>query len=57
MMKPTTTIQVNGQILTAGVSFGNGAAFGGVNFFDHIGQDVEVEQLPDGIYEIKGFYH
>jgi hypothetical protein len=56
MMRPTTTIQINGQILSPGASFGNGAVIGGVNFFDHIGQDVEVEQLPNDIYEIKGFY-
>lgn len=54
---PKTAIHINGITMTPGISFGGGVSFGGLDLTQHIGQDVEVERMPDGVYDIKGFYN
>ena len=55
-VNPKTQIHINGITMSPGVSFGNGVSFGGVDLTKYIGKYIEVEQLPNNVYDIKGFY-
>ncbi len=55
-ISPKGVIRVGGVTMSPGVSFGGGVIMGGFNAAEHIGKDLEVEQHPDGVVEIKGVY-
>ena len=55
-ISPKTTIRIGGVTLSPGVSFSKGVSFGGVDFFDYYGMDLEVDQEKT-IIIVKGFYN
>ena len=55
-LTPKKVINVNGIVFGQGISFSNGVAFGGINFFQYQNQDIAAEEL-DGVLIIKGFYN
>lgn len=54
-ISPRTTIKVGGVILSPGVSFTKGVTFGGVDFFNYYGMDLEVDNV-ESILVLRGFY-
>ena len=54
-LTPIRQIRVGGVSFGPGVSFVSGAAFGGVNFHQYIGHDMEADD-EDGVLVIKGIY-
>ena len=54
-ISPISTIRVGGVTLSSGVSFTKGVTFGGINFFNYYGMDLEVEE-ENGIKIIKGIH-
>jgi hypothetical protein len=56
MVSPKVPVQINGVMMSPGVSFGGGVLFGGVNLAALQGKDLEVEQRPDGTVVISGHY-
>lgn len=57
MVQPKTPVHINGMTISPGISFGGGVSFGGVDLTQFIGKYLEVDQLPNGLYDIKGFYN
>lgn len=54
-LRPNQRIRVGGIEMGPGVSFSKGVAFGGVDFTQFVGHDLEVE--TDGpVLVIKGIY-
>jgi hypothetical protein len=56
-VSPKTTIHINGITMTPSVSFGSGVSFGGTDLTQFIGKFIDVEQMTDGVYNIKGVYN
>jgi len=56
-VSPKTAVNINGVTMTPGVSFGGGVSFGDVDLTQYIGKYIEVEQMPNGAYDIKGVYN
>ncbi|KKU12796.1 MAG: hypothetical protein UX98_C0004G0005 [Parcubacteria group bacterium GW2011_GWA2_47_26] len=54
-LEPKQRIRVGGVEFGPGVKFSHGVAFGGVDFSQFIGRDLEVETHGD-ILVIKGIY-
>lgn len=54
-ISPRTTIRVGGVTLSPGVSFTRGVTFGGVDFFNYYGMDLEVDEEGQ-ILILRGFY-
>ena len=55
-LTPKITINVGGTAtFGSGVTFSPGVSFGGVNFFNYKGLDIEAEEKK-GVLVIKGFY-
>lgn len=54
-LTPKMPININGIILTQGVTFSRGVTWGGVDFFDYWGVPIEAEEI-NGILVIRGFY-
>lgn len=54
-ISPKVPIQIGGVTMGNGVSFGGGVRFSGVDLFQHIGKDFEVEEV-NGVYILKGIY-
>lgn len=50
------TILVNGQRFESGTKISKGELLAGVAFNERRGLDLGVIVLPDGTYEIQGFY-
>jgi hypothetical protein len=50
-------INVGGITMTPGISFSKGMSFSGIDLFQYIGKDVEIEKNNNGVVEIKGFYN
>ena len=57
MVQPKIPVHINGITMSPGVSFGGGVSFDGVDLTQYIGKHLEVDKLPDGIYNITGFYN
>ena len=55
-LMPKRQIDVNGIIFGPGVHFQKGVIFGGVDFQLYKADDIAVEEMPDGILKILGFY-
>ena len=55
-LTPRVRIKMGPIILSPGMTFNNTVVFAGVNFFDIIGYDIEVELTIGDIYEIRGVY-
>jgi len=56
MINPKVQIHINGITMSPSVSFGGGVAFGGVDLTKYIDKYLEVEQMPNGVVNIKGVY-
>lgn len=54
-LSPIRQIRVGGVSFGPSVSFGSGAAFGGVNFHQYKGHEFEADD-KDGILVIKAIY-
>lgn len=54
-LEPKLKIRVGGIVITPGVKFSKGVAFGGIDFTNFIDHDLEVETDED-IIIIKGIY-
>lgn len=54
-LTPKRPLHINGVTFGYGVSFNRGVAFGGVDFFNFLGNDIEADEV-NGIFNIKGFY-
>lgn len=54
-LSPIKQIRVGGVSLGPGLSFGAGAAFGGVNFHQYKGHEIEADD-EDGVLVIKAIY-
>ena len=54
-LTPIKTIRVGPATFGSSVTFGPGVSFGGVNFFDFKGNDIQAEEDND-VLIIKGFY-
>ena len=54
-LTPRRTIHINGVTFGYGVTFNKGVAFGGVDFFNFEGGDIEANE-ENGILNILGFY-
>ena len=54
-LSPRVRINVNGVTLGTEVTFRQGVAFGGIDFFEHKNQDTAAEE-QNGILIIRGFY-
>lgn len=54
-LTPTRTIRVGPATFGSSVTFGPGVSFGGINFFDFKGNDIQAED-ENGVLVIKGFY-
>jgi hypothetical protein len=54
-LSPTRQIRVGGVSFGPGVSFGANAAFGGVNFHQYKGHELEADD-EDGVLVIKAIY-
>lgn len=57
MVQPKTAVHINGITMTPGVSLGGGVSFGGVDLTQFIGKYLEVDRMPDGVYDIKSVYN
>lgn len=55
-LTPRKTLHVNGVTFGYGVRFNRGVAFGGIDFFNFDGNDIEANEI-DGILHITGFYN
>jgi hypothetical protein len=55
-LTPKKVINVNGIVFGQGISFSNGVAFGGINFFQYQNKDIAGEE-SNGVVIIKGFYN
>ena len=55
-LTPRRPIHVNGVTFGYGVTFNRGVAFGGVDFFNFLNQDIEAEESNDTL-DIRGFYN
>jgi len=55
-LTPRQPIHVNGVTFGYGISFNKGVAFGGVDFFNFEGSDIEADNI-EGILNIRGFYN
>ena len=55
-LTPKRTIHISGVTLGYGLRFNKGVAFGGIDFFNFEGKDVEAEDV-NGILNITGFYN
>lgn len=54
-LEPRQRIKVSGIVFGPGVKFSKGVSFGGIDFANFIGHDLEVETEGD-ILVIKGIY-
>ena len=56
MLRPKATLRIGPATLSPGASFSSGVSYGGINLFQYLGKDLEVEKLPDGVYNITKIY-
>ena len=54
-MEPLKTVRIGGVQMSQGVKFGRGVSFGGVNLFDYVGRDFQIEE-ENGVLIILGIY-
>ena len=54
-IEPIRIVRIGGVQMSPGVRFGRGVSFGGINLFDYIGRDFEVEE-ENGLLIIRGIY-
>ena len=57
MIAPKLPVRVGGVTMTPGVSFGSGVSFSGVDLSTLEGKYLDVDQEPDGLVIIKGYYN
>ncbi|KKP87811.1 MAG: hypothetical protein UR91_C0035G0003 [Candidatus Nomurabacteria bacterium GW2011_GWC2_35_8] len=55
-LSPRRPLHINGVTFGYGVSFNRGVAFGGVDFFNFRGRDIEADDTS-GVLNIRGFYN
>lgn len=55
MISPRVPVNINGVVMSPGVTFGGGVAFGGVSATQLVGKTFEVE-VVNGIYVLKSAY-
>ncbi len=55
-LTPRRTIHVNGVTFGYGVRFNRGVAFGGIDFFNFNGLDIEADEIDD-VLNVRGFYN
>jgi hypothetical protein len=55
-LSPIKTVHVNGVTFGYGITFKEGVAFGGIDFFKFENNDIDAEEV-NGIFDVKGFYN
>ena len=54
-VEPLRTVRIGGVQMTPGVRFNHGVYFGGLDLFQHLGKDLQVED-HDGMLVVTGIY-
>ena len=54
-LEPKVKVRVGGIVITPGVRFMRGVAFGGIDFTQFVDHDLEIETEGD-IFIVKGIY-
>lgn len=54
-LEPLQPVRIGGVQMGQGVRFGRGVSFGGINIFDYIGKDFQVEE-KGGVIILLGIY-
>jgi len=54
---PRVVVRIGGVTMGPGVAFSQGVSFSVIDIAKLARKDLEVEQYPDGVVEIKGVYY
>lgn len=54
-IEPLRSVRIGGVQMNPGVKFGRGVSFGGIDLFNYIGRDFQVEE-QNGILIITGIF-
>jgi len=55
-IQPKSKVKIGGVTMAPGVSMRTGVIVSGIDLTQHVGEDLDVEQHPDGTIEIKGIF-